>query len=57
MANEDTYFVFSAYCALEVSYNIVSFLMYVLSQAGVSPKLIKQHANNLISTDDVNTRS
>ena len=28
-----------------------------LSQAGVSPMLIKQHANTLISTDDVNTRS
>ena len=31
-------------------------LIWNMSQAGVSPKLIKQHANKLISTDDVNTR-
>ena len=30
---------------------------WLVSQAGVSPKLMKQHENNLISTDDVNTRS
>ena len=29
----------------------------IMSQAGVSPNLIKQHANYLISTDDVHTRS
>ena len=28
-----------------------------VSQAGVSPKLIKYHANYLISTDDVHKRS
>ena len=30
---------------------------YIMSQAGVSPRLIKYHANYLISTDDANTRS
>ena len=32
-------------------------LPMVVSYAGVRPKLIKYHANILISTDDVNTRS
>ena len=36
---------------------LVPFKLWIVSQAGVSPRLIKYHENYLISTDDVNTRS